>query len=295
MTREPRNPDIKFKPAVVSWFEKSPEAKAHFDPVKEFLVSCYSGLNYGFINRKAFPEYRFNSVGNNEVYVVVRASQNHTLVRVRIDSLKVKVEFNDYYKNIASKVGKRIDVYDFVVSKTSDIKIISDFFRKHRIHNFTAPKAGVWKGFKINISDKCKSIRLQSGEAVEVSHEHFKLSTRFNKWLGKKGYKYIRCEYILANQDRIDVLFKLNNKTIFSELKTVSGSSAKRAIREALGQVLDYQYYDQTESASELWIVLNGECSDEDVLFIKTLINKHNLPLRLVWEKRRGFASFPEL
>nr|MDC2855306.1 hypothetical protein [Ningiella sp. W23] len=127
MKREPRNSDIKFKPAVVSWFKNRPDAQAHFDPVKEFLVSCYSGSNYGFINKKAYPEYRFNSVGNNEVYVVIRASQNHTLVRVRVDSLKVKIEFDDYYKTIANKHGERIDVYDFVVSKTSDLKIISDF------------------------------------------------------------------------------------------------------------------------------------------------------------------------
>lgn len=295
MKREPRNSDIKFKPAVVSWFKRSPEAQAHFDPVKEFLVSFYYGSNYGFINKKAYPEYRFNSVGNNEVYVVIKASQKHTLVRVRIDSSIVKAEFNDYYKTIANRDGKRIDVYDFMVSKTSDIKIISDFFRKHKIDNFTAPKLGAWKKFEISTLDKYKSIRLQSGETVEVSHEHLKLSIKFIKWLGSQGYKNVKDEYILANQDRIDVLFKLNNKTIFSELKTVSGSSAKRAIREALGQVLDYQYYDQTESASELWIVVNDECSDKDVLFIKTLIDKHKLPLRLVWQKNRGFTSFPEL
>lgn len=295
MKREPRNSDVKFKPAVVSWFKKSPEAQDHFNPVKDFLVSCYLGSNYGFINKKAYPEYRFNSVGSNEIYVVIRASQNHTLVRIRIDSSKVKVDFNDYYKTIANKDGERTDVYDFMVSKTSDIKIISDFFRKHEIHNFTAPKVGVWKNFEINTPDKCKSIRLQSGETVEVSHEHLKLSIKFIKWLGKQGYKKIKNEYILANQDRIDVLFNLNDKTIFAELKTVSGSSAKRAIREALGQVLDYQYYDQAERASELWIVVNDECSDKDMLFINKLIGKHKLPLRLVWEKSRGFKSFPEL
>ncbi|APE03094.1 hypothetical protein BM526_15300 [Alteromonas mediterranea] len=295
MKREPRNPDVKFKPAVISWFKKRPEAQSFFDPVRDFLVSYYSGSNYGYINKKAYPEYRFNSAGSNEVYIVLRASQNHTLVRVRISSSKVKSEFGDYHKTIATKVGKRIDVYDFMVAKTRDIKIISDFFRQHEIQNFTAPKFGDWKNFEINESDEYKSIRLQSGETVKVSHEHLKLSKRFIKWLGGNGYKNIRNEYILASQDRIDVIFKLNNKTIFSELKTISGSSTKRAIREALGQILDYQYYNQTHKADELWIVVNDECSDKDVLFIKTLIDKHKLPLRLVWEKNKGFTSFPEL
>jgi hypothetical protein len=295
MKREPRNPEIKFKPAVVSWFKSSPEAKSYFDPVKDFLVSYYSGLNYGFINKKAYPEYRFNSVRNSEISVVIRASQSHTRVRIRIDCSKVNVEFNDYYKTIANRYGERTDVFDFMVSKTSDIKIINNFFRKHDIHNFTVPKASAWKKFEINSSDTYKSIRLQSGEEVVVSNGHLKLSNKFIKWLTRQGYKNIKSEYILANHDRIDVLFNLNNKIIFSELKTVSGSSAKRAIREALGQILDYQYYDQVVKASELWIVVNDECSDNDVLFIKTLIDKHKLPLRLVWEKNRGFLSFPKL
>lgn len=295
MKREPRNPDITFKPAVISWFKKRPEAHIHFDKVKDFLVCFYSGENYGFINKKAYPEYRFNSLGNGEIYVVIKASQNHTLVRIRIDSSEVKSEFDDYYKTIASKDADRTDAYDFIVSKTNDIKIINNFFSKHKIHNFKTPKAGAWKGFEINSSHEYKSIRLQSGETVEVTHEHLKLSNRFIKWLGGKGYKKIVNEYVMANKDRIDVLFHLGNKTILSELKTVSGGSTKRAIREALGQVLDYQYYDKTVSASELWIVVNSECSDSDQFFIETLISKHKLPLRLVWEKNGGFKSFPEL
>ena len=295
MKREPRNPDVTFKPAVISWFKKHPEAHIHFDKVKEFLVCFYSAENYGFINKKAYPEYRFNSVGNGEIYVVIRASQNHTLVRIRIDSSKVKSEFDDYYKTVASKHGDSIDVYDFMVSKAKDLKIINDFFRKHNIHNFTKPKAGAWKSFEINGTHEYKSIRLSTGETVEVTYEHLRLSNRFIKWLNGQGYKNIVDEYVMANKDRIDVLFHLDNKTILAELKTVSGGSTKRAIREALGQVLDYQYYDQTENASELWIVVNSECSDSDQFFIETLISKHKLPLRLVWETNRGFKSFPEL
>lgn len=141
MKREPRNPKIEFKPAVISWFNTFPEAKTYFDPIRSFLVKHYSGSNHGFINKEAYPEYRFNSVGNREVYVVIRASQNHTTVRVRINSKMVHPEFTDYCKIVANKDGsKRLDVIDFMVSKTSDVKIISDFFINHKIHNFITKK-----------------------------------------------------------------------------------------------------------------------------------------------------------
>jgi len=296
MNREPRNPDMKFKPAVISWFKRNPEAKNYFEPIKRFLVGHYSGENHGFINKKAYPEYRFNSVGNREIYVVIQASQNHTRVRIRIDFSIVNPEFKDYYKTVANKDGsKRHDVIDFMVYKTSDIKIINTFFRKHRIHNFLSPKRGAWKKFEMNSDNSYKSIRLQSGQEVEVTNGHLKLSKKFIKWLGRRGFKNIQSEFVLANHDRIDVLFYLKGKPIFSELKTISGSSAKRAIREALGQILDYQYYGSTDNASELWIVVNDECSDNDVLFVKRLIDQHQLPLRLVWEKNRGFTSYPAL
>lgn len=128
-----------------------------------------------------------------------------------------------------------------------------------------------------------------------MTNGHLKLSNKFIRWLERKGFKSIKSEFVLANHDRIDVRFTLKDKQIFSELKTVSGSSVKRAIREALGQILDYQYYDNREKANELWIVINDECSDNDVLFIKQLIEGHKLPLRLVWEKGKGFLSYPEL
>ncbi|WP_157726359.1 hypothetical protein [Imhoffiella purpurea] len=259
------------------------------------MVENYSGSNHGFINKKAYPEYRFNSEGRGEIYVSMRASQNHTVVRIRMDSTLVRVDFLDYRKIIAKRGGKRRDVIDFVVSKTSDLKILSDFFIYHKIHNFTPPSPDSWRNFNINSTDNYKTIRLQNGQEVEVTHSHSLLSKNFIKWLQKKGYDNIEDECILANLDRIDVRFRLKEKHIFSELKTVSGSSTKRAIREALGQILDYQYYDDSEKADELWIVINDECSESDVSFINKLINIHHLPLRLVWEKNQGFACFPDL
>jgi hypothetical protein len=288
---------MKNKPAVIAWFKNNPEANAFFDPVKGFLVQHYSGANHGFINRDAYPDYRFNSArGKGEIYVNIRARQGHTVVRIRIKSELVHPDFSDYQKTIAGRSpNERIDVVDFVISETEHLKVMNDFFRVHKIDNFTVPSKNAWKKFDINSAGTYKSIRTTEGRTVEVTHGHLELSKKFIKWLKRKGYRNIKDEFVLANFDRIDVRFELEDKKIFSELKTVSGRATKRAIRQALGQILDYQYYDDREKADELWIVVNDECTNLDVQFIKQLVEKHELPLRLVWEKRKGFASFPEL
>ena len=48
MKREPRNPEIKFKPAVVSWFKSSPEAKSYFDHLNKnnLMIPCLMSLSY---------------------------------------------------------------------------------------------------------------------------------------------------------------------------------------------------------------------------------------------------------
>ena len=83
---------------------------------------------------------------------------------------------------------------------------------------------------------------------------------------------------------------------IYAELKSVSSYSKKpkRAIRAALGQVLDYQFYDTSNQASELWIVLDQcKLTTKDKEFIKSLnSNFKSITLKLLVEKNE--LSFRE-
>lgn len=294
MNRKPRNPDARHKPAVVSWFKKNKQAKNHFDPVINFLCNHYTGDNFGFINKKAFPEYRFNSAGNGEVCVVVRASLSHT--RVRISNYNnLHPEFSDYTKRIANRHGEYYEVVDFLISKKDDLKLLSEFISSHSVDNFDKNCATPWNSSEFNESTNRQMIRLIEGGIVEVSDDHFRLQKKFIEWVKTRGTKQIQEEFVLANRDRIDVRFNFRRKNVFSELKTVSGSSTKRAIREALGQLLDYQYHGETITSDELWIVVDGECNDDDVEFINKLIINHKLPIRLLWEKNDKFSSFPPI
>lgn len=296
MNREPRDPDTRNKPAVASWFKKNKQAKIHFDPVIDFLNKHYTGNNFGFINKKAHPEYRFNSISKGENYVVVRASKNHTRVSFKIDHNKVNSDFKEYTKKKKNKDGtKDIEFVDFLVFKTEDLKLLSDFITTHSIDNFDKNCADSRKSDEINESGNRLVVRLIEGGMVEVSDDHFRLQKKFIEWAKARGTKNIQEEFVLANGDRIDVSFNFRGKNVFSELKTVSGSSTKRAIREALGQLLDYQYHGETIASDELWIVVDGECNKDDKKFINKLIINHKLPLVLLWEKNNEFSSFPPI
>jgi hypothetical protein len=296
MNREPRDPDARHKPAVASWFKKNKQAKSHFDPVIDFLNTHYTGDNFGFINKKAYPEYRFNSISKGENYVVVRASKNHTRVRFKIDHNEVSSDFKEYTKKLKSKDGSRfIDFVDFLVFKTEDLKLLSDFITSHSVDNFDKNCADSRKLDEINEPDGGLLVRLIQGGMVQVSEDHSRLQKKFIEWAKARGTKNIQEEFVLANGDRIDVRLNFRGKNVFSELKTVSGSSTKRAIREALGQLLDYQYHGETIASDELWIVVDGECNKDDKRFINKLIINHKLPLVLLWEKNNEFLSFPPI
>jgi hypothetical protein len=95
-------------------------------------------------------------------------------------------------------------------------------------------------------------------------------------------------------KDRVDVEFKDRQLRCRAELKVCYGMATTMAIREAMGQLLEYNYYDWRTPADRWCIVLDQEPSDEDVKYIGTLSNKKRLPLVLCWKSRDGFNRVPQ-
>ncbi len=297
MPKNLRNPDINSKPAVVDWFKKYPEAKYHFKPLKNFLIAHYKDSNHGFINKKNHPEYRFNTASKGEIHIRIIVSKGHSHLRFILDSdFVVSFDFEDYRKDIVFR-NSRVSVVDLVVSSAKHIKQVINFLMQNPIHNFDVPEINSWKKYdEFGEEKEYTTIRLYSDQKVEVTSNHSILSKSFIRWLKSKGFTNIQDEYMIAaTRDRIDVLFCLNGKAVLSELKTVDNSSSKRAIREALGQILDYQYYNDNKRVEELWIVLNGEVSYADKQFIDVLRDKHKIPLTLVWGESEKFFTHPKL
>lgn len=117
---------------------------------------------------------------------------------------------------------------------------------------------------------------------------HNKLSNRFVKWLKK--------EHLVAavqEQGRIDILFKLKGKSCLAELKVCFGVGPTKSIREALGQLLEYNHYPKRHTADVWLVVLDEEPSTDDFEFIETLREKQSLPIVIGWYSHDDFEFKP--
>jgi len=149
-----------------------------------------------------------------------------------------------------------------------------------------------------NLPISSRSKRVIEGKEIYTSSNEAELTKRFLSWLKSTNnqYEFIELEQRANDRDRIDVVLKHGKQEVYAELKSVSSyaSKPKRAIRAALGQVLDYQYYDGKPKAQELWIVLDKcSLSSSEKDFI-TNLNKNfeNMNLRLVLKIVKAALKF---
>ena len=117
---------------------------------------------------------------------------------------------------------------------------------------------------------------------------HKKLCNKFISWLNSTGRAVLSWE-----KDRVDVEFRDGTGLCRAELKTCYGMTTTLAIREALGQLLEYNYYGWRAPADRWFIVLDSPPSKEDVKYLQTLRGKKRLPLFLCWQSDKDFKQIP--
>lgn len=117
-----------------------------------------------------------------------------------------------------------------------------------------------------------------------IEPKHNKLANQFKEWLQENGFQYIQSE-----QDRIDVVFNRDASSFMAELKVVQDLSSTRMIREALGQVFEYNLYPGRSSFDSWLIVLDKEPKESDLTYLQVLGKKYSIPLNLGWRKRKQF------
>ncbi|MBW8192743.1 hypothetical protein K0504_17025 [Neiella marina] len=147
---------------------------------------------------------------------------------------------------------------------------------------------------KEDLPEKARIKRVYQHKEFYANDAENDLTIDFVKWCNtSKDFTVKELESRTSEKDRIDVVLEGKSGTVYAELKSISSyRNVKRAIRAALGQLIDYQYYDDKIQASELWIVLDAEVDNEnDIRFIKRLNNEfNNLNLKLVC--KTGSAKF---
>lgn len=129
---------------------------------------------------------------------------------------------------------------------------------------------------------------------IEASRKHVQklhasLSNCFRKWVQKKWQ-------IDAVQEEhyVDTKFSLFGKTTMVEFKICYGSQTRRAIREALGQIMEYNHYPKRTEAGSWWLILDHAPSRDDHSYIATLRGKYGFPLVLGWPAKDGFELSQE-
>lgn len=119
---------------------------------------------------------------------------------------------------------------------------------------------------------------------------HRKLSNDFRTWL-KEEFQVDAVQ----EQAYIDILFSLKKETVLAELKTCFGVGTTKSIREALGQLLEYNHYPGRKPTDAWLIVLDDVPSDDDRDFIDCLRKDRLLPVTVGWQsKSGGFSFFPD-
>jgi len=87
--------------------------------------------------------------------------------------------------------------------------------------------------------------------------------------------------------------FQWRRKSVLAEFKIAYGANTRHAIREALGQVLEYNHYPRREASDEWFLILDTEPSSDDREFIRVIREQYSIPLTLGWKIDNGFDFDP--
>ena len=102
---------------------------------------------------------------------------------------------------------------------------------------------------------------------------HNRLSNEMVKYLKRKGYIDVVTDKEFVDIQAID---PQGNK-IYFELKTAN--TVKLAIRQALGQLLEYNHYPNKNNADKLIIVTELEITQQDAQYLLGMRSRYNIPV----------------
>jgi hypothetical protein len=89
---------------------------------------------------------------------------------------------------------------------------------------------------------------------------------------------------------QIDMEFKLGLMVAIAEFKIAYDGNTKAAVREALGQILEYNHYPGRNPAKAWFLVLDQKPCDDDRSFVESLRTNWRCPIYLGWQEESGFS-----
>ncbi len=140
----------------------------------------------------------------------------------------------------------------------------------------TSKVKGFW--FQSGKKDLPQSTNYTSTQKqINVYARHSLLQEKlYNQLVSLFGEESVGLENYI-NGNRIDLVLNINSKYTFYEIKT--GNSAKQCIREAIGQILEYTYYDGEKYADKIVIAGEYEIDLKTKQYLNFLKIEFNLPI----------------
>ncbi len=120
-------------------------------------------------------------------------------------------------------------------------------------------------------------VRFTPAQQRVIRRRHNELSNRFQAYLSK-----LKASEIKAEKDSVDVSCVFDNRSCLFELKTCYPLLSRLALREALGQVLEYAFYPGRPEPDCVGIVLDAVPSDTDLGWFQRLV-KGGIAIELFW------------
>ncbi len=117
-----------------------------------------------------------------------------------------------------------------------------------------------------------------------ICQRHAMLSNALCRWLRANGYTGVRQE-----DAWVDLRFRRGATTYMAELKVCAGVPTRHAIREALGQLLEYNHYGWRTAHDVWWIVLDRAPNQTDCEYLARLRAAYGFEVSLAWQKGDGF------
>lgn len=158
------------------------------------------------------------------------------------------------------------------------------------------------KGFKFekSINGETKHLdtsifeRIVKAGKIQIDPFHKKIQNAVADLL-KEQYVDLQVETSAnGTKERVDIkgFSKKEQEWHFFEVKTMS---AKRSIREALGQILEYAHYPNVDLAKKLFIIGPEPPDEHDKAYLKLLREKYNLPIWFRWFSFKEGKLFKEI
>ena len=217
-------------------------------------------------------------------YIAIKEFGKPNCLRIRAYAIVNLFEDGTFYKYDPNGLGHLISVefietdleLELPLTKPQTVHVIENtqeidmIFKEYPATSLTTNRSSNRISKKFNTTP---SKRSSPGETIiRFTHREFQnqLLDRFSELYGE--------DHIELELDHIDLMIKLPNKHILFEIKT--SQSPINCIREALGQLLFYDFKHTTSKKVELIIVGPRDPSVKEKKFIEHIDNVVSLPLK---------------